>query len=119
MSCNNGYSLDAEPISVLTFSDTNRVSDVPWINVADTTSVLPTESNTEASVQGMKRSPKKATLLGAILGFGSWQYYSKRWISGTSFLVVDAVCWLMFIGGTVGQATYDDSTAGIFDEKFG
>ncbi len=103
----NGSSLHAGSAPVLTLSDANTDLDVSWINVADKTDVLSTEGNTEASIRGMK-DPEKAMRLGGLLGFGSGLFYSKRYVSGTSFAAIDTFC-LLFAGiGIIGAATQDE-----------
>ncbi len=44
-----------------------------------------------ALAQAAKKSLLTAGLLGGVVGFGTGQFYSRRWISGAAFLIVDSV----------------------------
>ncbi len=110
----NGASLQAEPAPLVTFSPTALANDEFLISLADTPDVQPSESDADSSLQ-LAKDPDKALLLGGLLGFGSGQFYSKRWFSGTTFCVIDGFS-LMGVGMGIAM-THDDEN--IFSETLG
>jgi len=75
------------------------------------------DTATAETAVGLKiKSPAVAGLLGGLVGFGAGQYYCKRWITGTLFLVVDGLATFMVVGGISAVHTGEDadSVGGVF-----
>ncbi len=71
----------------------------------------------------LKRTPQEielksrlsSGLLGGLVGYGSGQFYSKSWISGTAFLILDGLSTVMVAGGIVAMISADDQGNGAED----
>lgn len=59
------------------------------------------------SVEEKRKSPLVAGVLGGVLGYGSGQYYSKRWISGTAFLILDGLLTALLVYTLVSEPEYE------------
>ena len=53
--------------------------------------------------QAAKKSLLTAGLLGGVVGFGTGQFYSRRWISGATFLIVDSVLAAYLAKAAIGD----------------
>ncbi len=71
---------------------------IPTIRIAQA-SEEPKEPLPAVPAGAELKSPTKAGLLGGFLGFGSGQYYTKGYYSGTFFLIVDAASLLYMASG--------------------
>jgi|GEM_PF-6522730 len=56
-----------------------------------------------ALAQAAKKSLLTAGLLGGVVGFGTGQFYSRRWISGATFLIVDSVLAAYLAKAAIGD----------------
>ena len=66
----------------------------------------------EKTSSGAKRkSPRTAGLLGGLLGYGSGQYYCRKPISGTAFLVLDALSTFLLAAGIAVVTSDSGSTS--------
>ncbi len=114
----NGPLLHAEPTPLFTPSHTTLDYDGYLISAADTPEILPSENNADSSPQLVK-DPHKALLLGGLLGFGSGQFYSKRWFSGSVFCVIDGFSWIGVGMGAVFAFEDEDAISEMFGDVFG
>ncbi len=56
-----------------------------------------------AGQEAAKKSLLTAGLLGGVVGLGTGQFYSRRWISGAAFLIVDSVLAAYLAKAAIGD----------------
>lgn len=71
---------------------------IPTMRIAQA-SEEPKEPLPAVPAEAELKSPTKAGLLGGLLGFGSGQYYTRGYYSGTFFLILDAASLLYMASG--------------------
>ena len=108
---NRGYAMERESFQSFSILETNLVYQGWGIHFADAEDPLNSEKTVDPGMEVMKKDPKKAGLMGGLVGFGSGQYYSKRWISGTVFLATDSFLTFFLIPGIMASLESPDDFA--------
>lgn len=71
--------------------------------------------DSRTSLEMKTKSPLVAGLLGGVLGYGSGQYYSKKWISGTAFLILDGLLTAVLVDALASDLEYEPQSENLLE----